>query len=101
MSNVTMSHTRSAGGIAALPARAIALLDRVSVAVPQLLFRFGVGFVFWRSAQIKLASWDTTLLLFREEYKVPLAAAGTRRLPGDRSGADGPDLPRPRPCRAA
>ena len=72
MSTITMSSTSSSAGIAALPARAIALLDRVSVAVPQLLFRFGVGLVFWRSAQSKLASWDTTLLLFREEYRVPL-----------------------------
>ena len=62
----------SSVGIAALPLRAIALLERVPVAIPQLLFRFGIGLVFWRSAQSKLTSWDTTLLLFREEYKVPV-----------------------------
>jgi putative oxidoreductase len=72
MSTITMSSTSSSAGIAALPARAIALLERVPVAIPQLLFRFGMGLVFWRSAQSKLASWDTTLLLFREEYRVPL-----------------------------
>lgn len=72
MSNITMSSTIPSGGIAALPSRAITLLDRIPVAIPQLLFRFGMGLVFWRSAQSKLASWDTTLLLFREEYKVPV-----------------------------
>jgi putative oxidoreductase len=72
MSNITMTPAISSAGIAALPLRALALLERLPVAVPQLLFRFGVGLVFWRSAQSKLVSWDTTLLLFREEYKVPL-----------------------------
>jgi putative oxidoreductase len=71
-----MPHTMPSGGIAALPARAIALLDRVPVAIPQLLFRFGMGLAFWRSAQSKLASWDTTLLLFREEYRVPVLPPG-------------------------
>src|SRR6202008_1283356 len=55
-----------------LPARALALLERVPVAIPQLLFRSGMGLVFWRSAQSKLASWDTTITLFREEYRVPV-----------------------------
>jgi putative oxidoreductase len=72
MSNITMSPAMPSGGVAALPLRAVALLERVPVAIPQLLFRFGMGLVFWRSAQSKLASWDTTLLLFREEYKVPV-----------------------------
>jgi putative oxidoreductase len=72
MSNIAMSHTMPSGGIASLPLRAVALLERIPVAVPQLLFRFGMGLVFWRSAQSKLDSWDTTLLLFREEYRVPV-----------------------------
>jgi len=72
VSNMSISPAMSSVGIAALPLRAIALLERVPVAIPQLLFRFGIGLVFWRSAQSKLTSWDTTLLLFREEYKVPV-----------------------------
>jgi putative oxidoreductase len=72
MSNIATTPAISAASIAALPLRGVALLERIPVALPQLLFRFGVGLVFWRSAQSKLASWDTTLLLFREEYKVPL-----------------------------
>jgi len=61
-----------ANSLATLPSRALALLERVPVAVPQLFFRAGMGLVFWRSAQSKLASWDTTILLFQEEYKVPV-----------------------------
>jgi putative oxidoreductase len=72
MSNITWSPSLPTGGIAQLPARALALLERIPVAIPQLLFRSGMGVVFWRSAQSKLASWDTTITLFQEEYKVPL-----------------------------
>jgi putative oxidoreductase len=72
MSNITWPPSLPSGRIAELPARALALLERVPVVIPQLLFRSGMGLVFWRSAQSKLASWDTTILLFQEEYRVPL-----------------------------
>jgi putative oxidoreductase len=72
MSNIAWSSTMPALGLARLPARALALLERVPVDLPQLFFRAGMGLAFWRSAQSKLASWDTTILLFQEEYKVPL-----------------------------
>jgi len=72
MSNIAWSPAVSSGRIADLPTRALALLESVPVALPQLFFRAGMGLVFWRSAQSKLASWDTTILLFQEEYKVPL-----------------------------
>jgi putative oxidoreductase len=72
MSNITWSPSLPSGRSAELPARALAFLERVPVAIPQLLFRSGMGLVFWRSAQSKLASWDTTILLFQEEYRVPL-----------------------------
>jgi putative oxidoreductase len=55
-----------------LPKAVLRLLDRVPVVIPQLFFRFGMALVFWRSAQSKLASWDTTITLFREEYRVPV-----------------------------
>jgi putative oxidoreductase len=72
MTNMTLSPSMPQSGIPALFLRAIALLERMPFAIAPLLMRFGVGLVFWRSAQTKLASWDTTLLLFREEYRVPL-----------------------------
>jgi putative oxidoreductase len=50
----------------------IALLERVPFAVIQLLARVAIAAVFWRSAQTKIASWEFTVFLFRDEYKVPL-----------------------------
>jgi putative oxidoreductase len=72
MANTTMSPSMPVNGIAALPLRALSLLDRLPFAIAPLLMRFGMGLVFWRSVQTKLANWDTTLLLFREEYRVPV-----------------------------
>lgn len=37
-----------------------------------LPLRVGAATVFWNSAMSKLASWDTTIELFTDEYKVPL-----------------------------
>ena len=37
-----------------------------------LAIRLGVANVFWRSGLTKIASWDTTLALFENEYTVPL-----------------------------
>jgi putative oxidoreductase len=37
-----------------------------------LMFRVAVGDVFFSSGLSKIASWDITLLLFRDEYRVPL-----------------------------
>lgn len=39
------------------------------LAVP---LRLGVAWIFWNSAQVKLINWDRTLLLFSEEYQVPV-----------------------------
>jgi putative oxidoreductase len=50
----------------------IARLEAVPLAVPELVLRLGVALAFWRSGNVKLASWDTTLQLFANEYRVPL-----------------------------
>jgi len=47
-------------------------LEAVPSAVPAFVLRLGVALAFWRSGNVKLASWDTTLLLFANEYRVPL-----------------------------
>ena len=49
-----------------------ALLERFPFAVLQLLFRICIGAVFWNSGLTKIASWQTTIALFRDEYKVPV-----------------------------
>lgn len=70
--NYATTETIPSFNILQLPAAAIRQLERVPLALPQLFCRFGMALVFWRSAQSKLASWDTTLTLFREEYRVPV-----------------------------
>lgn len=55
--------------------RAMALrtaLARFPFAILQLMARISVGAVFWNSGLTKIASWQTTIVLFRDEYRVPL-----------------------------
>jgi putative oxidoreductase len=47
-------------------------LSRVPLSLLQLLMRIGVGSVFFNAGLLKYRSWELTLLLFRDEYKVPL-----------------------------
>lgn len=47
-------------------------LSRFPVAIPQFLLRLGIAAVFWHSGMTKIASWDTTIALFRDEYMVPI-----------------------------
>ena len=49
-----------------------AVLDGVSYTWLALPLRFAVATVFWNSAMVKLANWDTTLSLFSDEYQLPL-----------------------------
>ena len=51
---------------------AIAILDRFPLSILQLMFRIAIAAVFWSSGLTKIASWDTTIALFRDEYMVPL-----------------------------
>ena len=52
----------------------IARLEAVPLAVPAFVLRLGVALAFWRSGNVKIASWDATLQLFANEYRVPLLA---------------------------
>ena len=52
--------------------QAIALLDCFPPSILQLMFRVAIAAVFWSSGLTKIASWDTTIALFRDEYMVPL-----------------------------
>ena len=45
-------------------------LDKLSPLL-DLAIRLGVANVFWKSGLTKIASWDTTLALFENEYDVP------------------------------
>ena len=47
-------------------------LDRIPYTLLAIPLRLAVATVFWNSAMAHLASWETTLTLFEEEYKVPI-----------------------------
>ena len=47
-------------------------LESIPYALLALPLRFAVATVFWNSGTTKLDSWDTTLALFRDEYRVPV-----------------------------
>jgi putative oxidoreductase len=47
-------------------------LARVPLAIHQLLFRLGVASVFLKAGLVKAASWESTVALFRDEYRVPI-----------------------------
>ena len=48
------------------------MLDRVPLSLLQLMMRISVGSVFFKAGLLKYQSWELTLLLFRDEYKVPV-----------------------------
>ncbi|HEX6999905.1 MAG TPA: DoxX family protein [Gammaproteobacteria bacterium] len=48
------------------------MLERFPMSIIQLGMRIGVGAVFFRSGLLKLDSWQFTVQLFRDEYRVPL-----------------------------
>ena len=63
------------GAVGGLPHRLAAVtraLDRVSLWPLQLLARISIAAIFWNAGLTKIASWQTTLALFRDEYAVPL-----------------------------
>lgn len=47
-------------------------LDRVPSALPDLALRLGVSVIFFRSFLVRIASWQTTIMLFENEYQVPI-----------------------------
>ena len=68
----TMGRPRSAASPFALYQRAVGLAERIPLSLVQLASRVAVAYVFWNSAQSKLASWPITIQLFAMEYRVPV-----------------------------
>lgn len=50
----------------------VALLERFPLSILQFLFRFSIAAVFWNSGLTKIASWETTVVLFQDEYHLPM-----------------------------
>ena len=53
-------------------ARALDVLGRFPLPLLQLMFRLAVASVFLKAGLNKIASWEPTVQLFADEYKVPL-----------------------------
>ena len=75
MTTNTMSSTASGGrataGVAVRLASVRSVLSRCPLAIHQLLFRLAIAGVFLRAGLNKVASWESTVALFRDEYRVP------------------------------
>ena len=63
---------RSANSPLALADRAIALLNAIPYSVIALIARAAAFSVFFRSGTQKLSDWNATLMLFENEYHVPV-----------------------------
>lgn len=67
-----MAHVSRPAGIAGVVLRVLQGLQSIPYTLLALPTRLAVATVFWNSGTTKLASWDTTLTLFADEYRVPL-----------------------------
>lgn len=77
MMNGSLSSTSTlpaARGLRARLASAAAGLGRVPLGLHQLLFRLAIAGVFLRAGLLKASSWESTVALFRDEYRVPVLA---------------------------
>jgi putative oxidoreductase len=64
----------SASGLRLRWADLVALVGRVPLSLHQLLFRLAIAGVFLRAGLTKITSWESTVALFADEYKVPVLA---------------------------
>ncbi|MFO1070840.1 MAG: DoxX family protein [Geminicoccaceae bacterium] len=73
---MTMTRSPAAASPLAAATAHYATATRWLGLVPQslmlLLLRIGVAMVFWKSGMTKIESWESTVFLFAEEYRVPL-----------------------------
>src|SRR5258707_15393362 len=71
MTNISASAPSHSSFVAGL-FRLRSLLESVPYSVLAIPLRLAVATVFWNSGMTKLASWDTTIQLFADEYRLPL-----------------------------
>lgn len=72
MNTTTLDPGHRTSSIVRLLLKARSRLEAVPYTFLALPLRFGVAWIFWSSAQVKLIDWHRTLELFAEEYRVPL-----------------------------
>jgi putative oxidoreductase len=71
MMTTTLPMSRTRGRLAG----ALSRLGRFPLPVIQLLFRLAIASVFLKAGLNKIASWELTVQLFADEYKVPVLPA--------------------------
>lgn len=64
--------SRAHGPVVTLAMRAVHWLDGIPYSLLAIPLRLAIATVFWSSAMVKLASWDTAVALFTDEYRLPL-----------------------------
>jgi putative oxidoreductase len=64
--------TTSQSSIIEFAKQALRWLESIPYTLLAIPLRLAVATVFWNSAMAHLASWDTTLALFEDEYQVPI-----------------------------
>jgi putative oxidoreductase len=67
-----MTATTTQASPIGLVERVINLLNRVPFSILILVARCATFSVFFRSGLVKISDWNSTLMLFRNEYKVPI-----------------------------
>lgn len=72
MTSATIAEARGAPKLAKLLLSVRAGLEAIPYSVLAVPLRLEVAWIFWNSAQVKLINWQTTLILFREDYQVPI-----------------------------
>ena len=72
MSDATLTGARATSLHARLLLRVRGWLEAVPYSVLAVPLRFGVAWIFWSSAQVKLINWQRTIELFADEYRVPI-----------------------------
>jgi putative oxidoreductase len=68
----TAPTSRGAAGLRSRIASITTALGRFPLGAHQLLFRLAVAGVFLKAGLLKVMSWQSTVALFRDEYKVPV-----------------------------
>jgi putative oxidoreductase len=63
---------RQRGPVVSLFTHILRWLERIPYAFLAIPLRLAVATVFWNSAMTKLASWETAVALFTDEYHVPV-----------------------------
>lgn len=67
-----MTTTMPTASVRARISGALTYLGRFPLAILQLMFRFAIASVFLKAGLNKIASWELTVQLFADEYKVPV-----------------------------